>query len=154
MTDRSPEALLLAQRLFLHEVGVLGAPVALAEAAERVNARLRGHLARLIGRTGYTVLVARAVRLAQAEVPALEAYITVNTLDTGADGGLRGVHDFVLAHDGEQGVAEAGLIVMLGTIIELLSTFIGEDLAFSLVRNAWPELVDDQADRQRRKGQP
>jgi hypothetical protein len=153
MLERRSGAQRLARSMLLREAGAGAEPSALAEAADRVNARLRGRLASVIGLTGYTVLVARAVRLAQAELPALEQ-ITVNTLDTGVEGGLHGVHAFVLAHDGEQGVAEAGLIVMLGTVIELLSTFIGEDLAFHLVRDAWPELADDQANRKGQEGQP
>ena len=152
MPARSPSVQRLARRLLLHEAGSDAEPAALAEAADRVNARLRGRLTRLIGVTGYTVLVARAVRLAQAELPAL-APITVNTLGTGIEGGLHGVREFVLADDREQGAAESGLIALLGTIIELLSTFIGEDLALYLVRDAWPELIDDHADRERQKGQ-
>lgn len=71
-----------------------------------------------------------------------------------AEGGLHGVREFVLAHSGDQGVAEAGLIVVLGTVIDLLSTFIGKDLALYLVRDAWPELADGRADLQRQEGQP
>jgi len=153
MPELSPAARRLARSVLLREAGAHADPAALADAADRVNARLRDRLESLIGLTGYTILVARAVRLAQAEDPVLD-HITVNTFATGAEGGLHGLREFMLAHHGEQDVAEAGLIVVLGTVIDLLSTFIGEDLAFHLVRDAWPALADARADKQRQEGQP
>jgi hypothetical protein len=66
---------------------------------------------------------------------------------------LHGVHQFVLAHGDDHGVAEAGLIVMLGTVIELLSAFIGEDLALRLVWDAWPELAEYREDIVKREQQ-
>ena len=69
MPEMAPAAQVLARRVLRHEAGGRAEPAALAEAAERADARLRGRLASLIGQTGYTTLVARAVRLAQAEVP-------------------------------------------------------------------------------------
>jgi hypothetical protein len=89
MPEMPPAAQVLARRVLRHEAGGRAEPAALAEAAERADARLRGRLASLIGPTGYTTLVARAVRLAQAEVPALER-VTVDALATGAEGGLQG----------------------------------------------------------------
>src|SRR2546430_4572560 len=83
MPEMPPAAQVLAQRVLRHEAGGRAEPAALAEAVERADARLRGRLASLIGPTGYTTLVARAVRLAQAEVPALER-VTVDALATGA----------------------------------------------------------------------
>ncbi len=71
MPEAPPAARALARRMLLHEAGGRVEPVALAEAVERADARLRGRLADLIGLTGYTTLLARAVRLAQAEVPTL-----------------------------------------------------------------------------------
>ena len=68
MPDMSPVAQVLARRVLRHETGGRAEPAALAEAAERADARLRERLASLIGQTGYTtLLVARAVRLAQAD---------------------------------------------------------------------------------------
>jgi len=114
----------------------------LAEAVERADARLRGRLADLIGLTGYTTLLARAVRLAQAEVPTLERV----SVDAGAEGGLHGVRAFALADGRDPTTAEAGLTAILAHIIGLLITFIGEDLALHLVREAWPEIARDQVE--------
>ena len=148
MPEMPPAAQVLARRVLRHEAGGRAEPVALAEAAERADARLRERLASLIGQTGYTTLVARAVRLAQAEVPALEG-VSVDALATGAEGGLRGVREFVRGV-GDAGAAEAGLSAILAHVIGLLGTFIGEDLALRLIRDAWPELPDGQGESEGR----
>jgi hypothetical protein len=144
MPEMSPAAQVLARRVLRHEAGGRAEPAALAEAAERADARLRERLASLIGQTGYTTLVARAVRLAQAEVPALER-VSVDALATGAEGALHGVREFARA-SGDTGAAEAGLSAILAHVIGLLITFIGEDLALRLIRDAWPELLDGQGE--------
>jgi hypothetical protein len=148
MPETSPAARVLARRVLRHEAGGRAEPAALAEAAERADARLRGRLASLIGPTGYTALVARAVYLAQAEVPALER-VTVDALATEAEGGLHGVREFAWA-TGDAGAAEAGLSAILAHVIGLLVTFIGEDLALRLIRDAWPELPDGQRESEGR----
>ncbi len=139
-----PVARTLARRMLLHEVGGRAEPTAMAEGAARADARLRGRLTGLIGLTGYTILVARAVRLARAEVPTLEG-VAVDTGETGSDGSLHGVHDFARA-SGDAAAAEAGLSAILAHVIGLLITFIGEDLALRLIREAWPELAHGQDD--------
>jgi len=131
----------LARRVLLHEAGGRTEPLTLPEAAERVDARLKGRLGGLIGQTGYTILVVRAVRLARGEVPTLEGV----TVDTGAEGGLDGIRAFALASDA--GADEAGLTAILAHVIGLLITFIGEDLALRLVREAWPELAHGQVNQ-------
>jgi hypothetical protein len=148
MPEMPPAAQVLARRVLRHETGGRAEPAALAEAAERADARLRGRLAGLIGQTGYTSLVARAVRLAQAEVPALER-VTVDALATGVEGSLHGVREFARA-SGDAGAAEAGLSTILAHVIGLLGTFIGEDLALRLIHDAWPELPDGQGESEGR----
>jgi len=138
MLEVSPVAHALARRILLHEAGGRAEPVARAEAAARADARLHARLADLIGTTGYTTLVARAVRLAQAEVPALE-HVPVDT-GAGAEGSLREVRAFALA-SGNPGATESGLSAILAHVIGLLITFIGEDQALRLIRETWPELA-------------
>ena len=140
-----------AHRMLLIEVGGRTEPEALAEAAERVNARLRLRLTSLIGLAGYAFLVARAVRLAQIEIPDLKG-VTVTTLENGAEGSLHGIHEFALARGGDPGLAEAGLSAVLAHILGLLATFIGEDLALRLASEAWPELANANANLERREG--
>jgi len=144
MPEVLPAARELARRVLLHEAGGHPEPAALAEAAGRADARLRGRLADLVGITGYATLVARAVHLAQSEVPALER-VTVDVREAaGVEGGLRGVQEFALASDGDPAVVEAALTAILAHVVGLLVTFIGEGLAIRLIGEAWPELVDAQ----------
>jgi len=144
MPEVSPAVRTLARRVLLHEAGGRVEPDALAEAAERASAQLRRRLADLIGLTGYTMLVARAVRLAQAEVPAVES-VTVDA-GAGAAGSLRGVRALVLANSDEPGVTEAGLSAILAHVIGLLITFIGEDLTKRQIREVWPEVAHGRVD--------
>jgi hypothetical protein len=100
--------------------------------------QIRSQLSELIGLSGYAALIARALHLAQAEVPALE-HVTINI----EKGGLSGIHDFIEvaeAHVNDPRPAWAGLTAILAHVIGLLSTFIGEDLALRLVSEGWPDL--------------
>ncbi len=143
MPQVPPAVRVVARRVLLYEAGGRMEPAALAEAAERADARLRGRLADLIGLTGYTTLLARAVRLAQAEVPALVG-VAVAAGEPGAEGRLHGVPAFARA-SGDVAAIEAGLSAILAHVIGLLITFIGEDLALRLVHETWPDLASDQA---------
>jgi len=99
MAETPPAARVVARRVLFYEAGGHMEPAALAEAAARADARLRARLADLIGLTGYMTLVARAVRLAQAEVPALEGVTVVagEPGEPGAEGRLHGVPAFAWA---------------------------------------------------------
>jgi len=144
MPEVSPGARALARRVLLREAGGQPEPAALAEATGRVEARLRGRLADLVGITGYTTLVARAVRLAQVEVPALERVTVDVHIGAGAEGGLRGVREYALANDSDAAAVEDGLTAILAHVVGLLVIFIGEGLALRLIHEAWPVLADDQ----------
>ena len=137
MAEISPSARDLARRALLDTGGGQREPAALVEAADHAYARLRDRLADLIGVLGYGALVARAVRLAQAESPVL----TRVTVDAQAEDGLQGLRAFALASSGNPVAAAEGLAALLAHIIGLLVVFIGEDLAVRLVHEAWPELV-------------
>ncbi len=143
-----PEASSTAARAWVERVLVQGAgegreSVALAEVAIQAEVRLQVRMVDLVGVRGYAALVARALRLSQAEVPALAPV----TVDPGAEGRLQGVRAFVESTraNGGSRVAEAGLIALLAQIIGLLITFVGEDLALRLVREVWPEPTQDVA---------
>lgn len=140
----SPDARVLARQVLLHEAAGRVEPEALAAAAERAYARLHERLAGLIGSTGYAILFARALRLAQAEVAALEGV----TLDMEPPGCLLGAREFALAQTGD--AAAAGFSAIFAHFFALLVTFIGEDLALRLVREAWPESTDDQVESEGR----
>jgi len=136
MAEISPSARDLARRALLDTGGGQREPAALVEAADHAYARLRDRLADLIGVLGYDALVARAVRLAQAESPGL----TRVTVAVQAEDGLQGLRAFTLTSSGDPVAAAEGLAALLAHIIGLLIVFVGEDLAVRLVREAWPEL--------------
>ncbi len=110
-----------AERLLALEAGSRGAGK--LPTAARVVERLRRVLSTLLGAAGFQALLARAVTLAKAEVPALRK------LQVQADGSLSGLNQ-PGEHDGE--------IVLAAHILGLLVTFVGEALMLRLVTDAWP----------------
>lgn len=116
------------------EAGDRQDPEGIAMAAERASARLRARLAGLIGAAGYNALFARALRLAQADDPALERI----TFDGRLEMSLLGARDYARAHGADAG---AGLTSIFARVIGLLITFIGEDMALRFTRDAWPEMA-------------
>jgi excisionase family DNA binding protein len=124
----------LARRILLHESGGRSEPAAILAAAVGVHGRLRGRLAGVIGGVGFATLFARARHLEQAEFPVLAqfAFGEETTIQSTA-----GVGSDDLA------VSAAGVSAVLATFIELLGTFIGEDLAVRLIRDAWSEVPDE-----------
>jgi hypothetical protein len=112
--------------------GVLSAELALgaqdSDVAQRVMARLRSGLEKLMGPAAFDVLLARSLVLAKRTHTAL-ADVTVGPDDrlVGLDG---------VARDGI-GVDE-GAMPVVAQFMELLANLLGEDLAMRLVRDLWP----------------
>jgi len=132
MAEISATARELARRALLDTGGGQREPAALAEAADHAYVRLRDRLADLIGVLGYGALVARAMRMVQAESPGL----TRVTVDAQAEDRLQGLRAFALASRGDPVAAAEDLAAILAHIIGLLVVFIGEDLAVRLVHEA------------------
>lgn len=93
--------------------------------APLVCERLRRLLSTLLGTAGFKALLARAVTLAKAEVPALRA------LQIQPDSSLVGL--------GENDELADGEVVLVAHLLGLLVTFIGEALMLRLVNDAWPK---------------
>lgn len=129
----------LARRLLRQETGERREPTALATAVERACARLRGRLVPLIGRTGFTALFRRALRLAQGEFPALAAL----TVEEGAEPCIGGAREFAAAHADDPGLVEAALVAILTHFTGLLSTFVGEALTLRVIDEGWPARADE-----------
>ena len=100
---------------------------------------LHARLDPLIGAGGYRALLARALHLAQKEFPWLDA-VRVREQPACDFQDLRGA---VKGQDAAA-VSEAFALV-LANIIWLLVTFIGEDIAFGLVEEVWPEAETAEA---------
>jgi hypothetical protein len=128
----TPQLKNLALRLLALEAKNSPTPAKLAEALEVCCQRLHKRLDTLIGAGGFRALLDRALFLAKKEHPWLKG---VGISDyPGCE--LRALSE---AMNGKQpaDVKEAFTII-LANVIWLLVTFIGEDIAFGLIEEAWP----------------
>lgn len=92
-------------------------------AALRVCEKLRRPLSALAGATGFRALLSRALALAKARDPGLSA------VQVKPDGSLEGLSE---VHDG---------VLLIGQLLGLLGTFVGESLTLRLIQDAWPDLA-------------
>ena len=92
----------------------------------RVCEKLRRPLITLTGTAGYSSLLARALTLASREAPAL------STVHVQPDGSLEGL----------EGHAVQAHVVLVGYLLSLLITFIGETLTLRLLHDVWPDLPE------------
>jgi hypothetical protein len=107
------------------------------EVVQHITTRLHGELGRLIGPTGFDVLLGRSLVLARRGHPAL-AGITI-----GPGGAIVGLD----ATSGEVPNAvglQEGAVAIVSHFIELLVVLIGEDLAMRLVGDVWPGMADEE----------
>jgi hypothetical protein len=133
MNRTNPHLRQLAERLVVFETGGK-----LASTGLDVCERLRPPLATLMGHGGFRALMARALALAEAEVPWLRA-ARVN--EAGAVEGLAELHQQLDAETFFQGRVE-----LLTQLLGLLVTFIGENLTVRLAHEAWPKVPLDAMD--------
>jgi hypothetical protein len=108
-------------------------PEALPEAAERVCQKLGMRLARLITQAGFRALIGRALHQAGSDFSFLTAVRAGAPPDKCLEGLIEGMQDVEAAQ------ADAALSAIVASILGLLYTFIGEDLALRLVRDVWPD---------------
>jgi len=100
--------------------------------------KLRLPLATLMGNAGYRALLARALTLAKAETP-WPSEVVIKP-----DGSLGG-WETLEAQDDPQEMAEAG-VVLIAQLLDLLTSFIGEDLMLRQVYEVWPTVQLPQGD--------
>lgn len=105
---------------------------AVFDAAEQVCRKLSGRLERLVTVVGYRALLGRALHLSGNEFPFLRGVRPGTTDDVCLDG-LREKTEGV-----DPAMLRAALTTVLGNVIGLLTTFIGEDLTARLMRDVWP----------------
>jgi hypothetical protein len=91
----------------------------------RVCEKLRRPLVTLTGTAGFSSLLSRALTLAKRESPAL------SEVQVKPDGSL----------DGLEGEAAQAHPILVGYLLSLLITFIGEALTMRLLNDIWPELT-------------
>lgn len=124
----------LARRLLAHEVGSRPNLDASAEAIERIHDKLGGRMNILVGQLGFAALVSRALHLARREHPIL----TGISIDVQSGSGLQGMREFAQANDADPATATTALVAIVGHTIELLVTFIGDELSMRLIAEIWP----------------
>jgi hypothetical protein len=124
MTQRTPAANEVAQRLWQRAVGNSSTPEDVAVAATRMCTELRTGLSRWVGAMGYRALIDRALLLARAEHPALSSL--------SCHGGDEPVTTAaVRAHSA--GEVATGMVGLVAGLVELLGRIIGEEMAVRLV---------------------
>lgn len=138
MTEASPQMRFLARQLHEFERSV-GASAGVDKANPFPTLeRFRLNLALLMGPVGCRALIARAIKLASAEVPWLA------TLATGEDGELKNLPETVTTL-GATAISD-GEVALLSQLIGLLVAFIGPALALRLIKQLWPQLAFGLAD--------
>jgi hypothetical protein len=126
----------LVQQLLAHEAGQSEDEQALAEAAYRACEKLRIYLTPRIGRDGFRTLIVRALHLTTPRFPHLRA------VRIAADGtlevlGVAARHPEDPARTKQQETPD-GAVALVTHLIELLVTFIGDDLTWHMLSTIWP----------------
>lgn len=124
-------------RLLAHEAGGGAAnSAALAAAAGRLLDRLTERLSVVIAGAGVEAIFRRAVMLRKPGVPFLDEGLFSRAKDESIGDALRAR----LQGQGPDVVREVS-VTLLATMAGLLVTVIGERLAWSLLREIWPEAL-------------
>lgn len=124
-------------RLLAHEAGsdAPGSDV-LAAAAGRLFTGISQHLSVVIGRLGVEALFRRVVKLRQPDFPFLDEQIF-----SGADGERMGDALRMRLQAQEPETIREASVTLFATFAGLLVTIVGDRLAWSLLREAWPEAL-------------
>lgn len=123
----------LAERLIAHEARENKFFGKKSTANFPVCEKLRPPLAALVGSTGFSALLSRALALASPEVPWLRGVYVK------ADGSLEGLAELEAQVDPEK-IAE-GRVALLAQLLGLLNALIGENLTMQLMREVGPQLL-------------
>jgi hypothetical protein len=124
----------IAQRLLASIAREAQGPEEIVDAAQVAYQRLRERLGLLLGQRGFDALWARALHEAQTEARPQDQPID-EVAPAAIDGGLHAlVHGRNAAATGER------LCAVFAACIQLLYTFIGQDLSFRLLQRIWPDV--------------
>jgi hypothetical protein len=137
MKRPSPAQMERARRLLALE-GAAGSAGECAAAAGRVYDKLHAYMAPLVGDAGFQLLFARSAK-PQGE---LAAFAEVSTRE-----GSTKLRECLQALDPAVGTESA--VVLFGTFLALIATFIGERLTTQVLRSAWP--IEEAAPKETRK---
>lgn len=132
MRQATPELRELARRLLAREAAKSRDARDPAGSMDGVCRQLYRRLDPLIGAGGFNALLGRALRIAGREFPWLDAV----SVEDYPGCSLKGLAEAAGGRD----EAEEGFAAVLANVVWLLVTFIGEDIALSVMREDWPEV--------------
>lgn len=145
MTRPSPNARRLARRILHREAGDEMSPDATVEAVGRALRKFHEQLTRLIGTGGFEALEARALDLAVEQ----HAFLRKLDLPRPHNGGPTLE---ALLPELDPADARAGAEAVLAHLIDLLLTFLGEEVGGRLLGQGWPELRAENPSDNPREG--
>jgi hypothetical protein len=137
MRDAPPRLRRAARRLLEHEAGGDQATAEeLAAASGRLVERLSQRLAQVIGPGGVEAIFRRAIMMRRAEFPFLdERLVRGRTSERPGEGLAARLQEF------EADVIRDASVVLVATFAGLLATVIGDRLAWSFLRDVWPDTL-------------
>ena len=113
----------------------------------RACGKLQVPLSRFTGPAGFSSLLSRALVLAKADVP------TLSVVQVRPDGSWVGFDELKHDQDVCELELEKGREVLLGHLLGLLASFIGESLTRRLTCEAWPDASIDITDSKKQETQ-
>lgn len=132
MRQATPQLKGLAQRLLVHEAKNSPSPAELAEALEICCQRLHKRLDPLVGAGGFRALLDRALYLAKKE----HAWLKRVEIQAFPGYELKALNEAMTGRQPTE-IRET-LTIILANVLWLLVTFIGEDIVYGLIEEAWP----------------
>jgi hypothetical protein len=120
------------RRILAREAGPHADASTVAAAARRLCEQFARELTPLIGALGVGAIYARSLHLAQRRFPGL---MPVSPAEQ--DDPISRAQHFIAHQEVNVVIALAG--AMLASVVELLTSFIGEGLTAGLLRKAWPD---------------
>lgn len=134
MSALPPSIPKLVSQLLEIEDASAGSSCSDLDRAVKVCERLRVPITKLTGPVGFSSLLSRAVAIARRQAPSLLG------LRVDAGGLLVSQNEIHTYAPLPVRDARGGSELLIGELIGLLITFIGEPLTLSLVREAWPDV--------------
>ncbi|HUQ34896.1 MAG TPA: hypothetical protein VM144_00815 [Aestuariivirga sp.] len=132
MSRATPKSRRCAERLIAYEAVGKEPSNRKIPAACFATEKLRPHLAILMGRVGFSTLLARSLAFS------ITAYPWLRTVNVKIDGSFEGFDVLATQVDSEKLID--GCVDILANLLGLLDAIIGEELTLRLVRDVWPEL--------------
>jgi hypothetical protein len=141
----------LASWLLAQELGAEADAAGLLAGGSRVCQKISARLARRVSADGAQAILSRALHLARTTNPILEGLRVAQAPDTGLEGLNTHPGD---PHDLDASEVRAGLLAVVSMLLDLLVRFIGEELAWRMMREVWPDLPSLEPTRPARSDGP